>query len=135
VKRTFCPPAECYDAQANADCRFGKPLPSLSSLIENGCLAALNFPISMNAGLAKALGVMLKLDFERAVLNRVPQMEKNREAYFVRFSFFATNTSILRRSGRASPPVMKNSSVCPAAEVHSNHRDAEHQFAQVRAAG
>jgi hypothetical protein len=29
----------------------------------------------MNAGLAKALGVMMKLDFERAVLNRVPQIE------------------------------------------------------------
>jgi hypothetical protein len=26
----------------------------------------------MNPGLAKALGVMMKLDFERAVLNRVP---------------------------------------------------------------
>jgi len=36
----------------------------------------------MNAGLAKALGVMLKLDFERAVLNRVPLMEKHPESYF-----------------------------------------------------
>src|SRR5215472_536159 len=64
VKRTFCPPAECYDPKANADFKFGKPLPSLSWLIETGNLCCLNFPIAMNAGLAKALGVMLKLDFE-----------------------------------------------------------------------
>src|SRR2546430_3500281 len=72
VKRTFCPPAECYDPDANADFKFGRPLPSLAWLIENGRLCCLNFPIAMNAGLAKALGVMLKLDFQRAVLNRVP---------------------------------------------------------------
>ena len=72
VKRTFCPPAECFDPEANADNRHGKPLPSFSWLIENGKVCALNFPIGMNAGLAKALGVMMKLDFERAVLNRVP---------------------------------------------------------------
>ena len=26
VKRTFCPPAQCYDPQANADFKYGKPL-------------------------------------------------------------------------------------------------------------
>jgi len=82
VKRTFCPPAECYDSIANADYRFGKPLPSFSWLIENGKLCALNFPIAMNAGLAKALGVMMKLDFERAVLNRIPQIEAHPERHF-----------------------------------------------------
>src|SRR3989475_5179658 len=61
VKRTFCPPAECCDPQANADFKFGRPLPSLSWLVENGRVCALNFPIAMNAGPAKALVVMLKL--------------------------------------------------------------------------
>jgi hypothetical protein len=32
--------------------------------------------------LAKAIGVMMKLDFERAVLNRVPQMEAHPEQLF-----------------------------------------------------
>src|SRR6202046_1405758 len=73
VKRVFCPKKECYDPQKNATGQFGKPLPSFSWLIEHGAVCALNFPIGMNAGLAKALGVMMKLDFERAVLNRVPQ--------------------------------------------------------------
>ena len=103
VKRTFCPPAECYDAQANADGKFGKPLPSLSWLIDNGRLAALNFPVSMNAGLAKALGVMLKLDFERAVLNRVPQMEKNRDTYFRQVLFLCDEYQHFATVGESEP--------------------------------
>jgi TraM recognition site of TraD and TraG len=97
VKRTFCPPKECYDATANANFQFGKPLPSFSWLIEEGAVCALNFPIGMNAGLARALGVMLKLDFQRAVLNRVPKMEahperKFRQVFFIcdEYQHFAT---------------------------------------------
>src|ERR1700678_1164040 len=55
VKRVFCPKKECYDSQKNANNRFGKPLPSFGWLIEHGAVCALNFPIGMNAGLAKAL--------------------------------------------------------------------------------
>jgi hypothetical protein len=97
VKRTFCPPAECYDPVANADHRHGNPLPSFSWLIENGKVCALNFPIGMNAGLARALGVMMKLDFERALLNRIPQIEvhperHHRQALFLcdEYQHFAT---------------------------------------------
>jgi len=103
VKRTFCPPAECYDPQANADCKFGKPLPSLSWLIERGKLCCLNFPVAMNAGLAKALGVMLKLDFERAVLNRVPVMEKNPEAYFRQVLFLCDEYQHFATVGESEP--------------------------------
>ena len=28
VKRTFCPPKECYDPRLNADFKYGRPLPS-----------------------------------------------------------------------------------------------------------
>ncbi|MCU1242569.1 MAG: hypothetical protein JWO71_3295 [Candidatus Acidoferrum typicum] len=103
VKRTFCPPAECYDPHANADFRFGKPLPSLSWLVENGRLCCLNFPIAMNAGLAKALGVMLKLDFERAVLNRVPVMEKNPESYFRQVLFLCDEYQHFATVGESEP--------------------------------
>jgi hypothetical protein len=82
VKRVFCPPKECFDPQANADFKYGRPLPSFSWLVENGKVCALNFPISMNPGLAKAIGVMMKLDFERAVVNRVPRIEAYPERYF-----------------------------------------------------
>jgi hypothetical protein len=103
VKRTFCPPAECYDPHANADFKFGKPLPSLSWLVENGRLCCLNFPIAMNAGLAKALGVMLKLDFERAVLNRVPVMEKNPESYFRQVLFLCDEYQHFATVGESEP--------------------------------
>jgi hypothetical protein len=103
VKRTFCPPAECYDPEANADHRFGKPLPSLSWLIENGRLSALNFPVAMNAGLAKALGVMLKLDFERAVLNRIPQMEKNPGTHFRQVLFLCDEYQHFATVGESEP--------------------------------
>ena len=103
VKRTFCPPAECYDPKANADFKFGKPLPSLAWLIETGNLCCLNFPIAMNAGLAKALGVMLKLDFERAVLNRVPIMEKNPESYFRQVLFLCDEYQHFATVGESEP--------------------------------
>src|ERR1700690_2658702 len=41
VKRVFCPPKECFDPQANADFKYGRPLPSFSWLIENGKVCAL----------------------------------------------------------------------------------------------
>ncbi|MGC1903184.1 MAG: TraM recognition domain-containing protein [Candidatus Acidiferrum sp.] len=103
VKRAFCPPAECYDLQANADFKFGKPLPSLSWLIENGRVSALNFPVAMNAGLSKALGVMLKLDFERAVLNRVRQMEKNRDTYYRQVLFLCDEYQHFATVGESEP--------------------------------
>lgn len=82
VKRTFCPPPECYDPLANADGRYGTPLPSFNWLIETGKVCALNFPVAMNPGLARALGVMMKLDFQRAMLNRIPAIEAAPEKYF-----------------------------------------------------
>jgi len=103
VKRTFCPPAECYDPQANADCKFGKPLPSLAWLIEKGSLCCLNFPVAMNPGLAKALGVMLKLDFERAVVNRVPLMEKNPGQHFRQVLFLCDEYQHFATVGESEP--------------------------------
>lgn len=79
VKWTFCPPKECYDPQLNHDGRYGIPLPSFSESLEQGRVCALNFPVSMNPGLARAIGTLLKQDFQRAVLNRIPVIERNPE--------------------------------------------------------
>jgi hypothetical protein len=103
VKRTFCPPAECYDPHANADFKFGKPLPSFSWLIDGGAVCGLNFPIGMNPGLAKAIGVMMKLDFERAVLNRVPVMEKNPDNYFRQVLFLCDEYQHFATVGESEP--------------------------------
>lgn len=74
VKHTFCPPKATYDPVENGDHRHGIALPPLSELVERGKVIALNFPVAMNPGLARALGTMLKQDFQRAVLNRIPRM-------------------------------------------------------------
>lgn len=103
VKRVFCPKKECYDLQKNTNHQFGKPLPSFNWLIEHGALCALNFPIGMNAGLAKALGVMMKLDFERAVLNRVPEMEAHPERYFRQVLFLCDEYQHFATVGESDP--------------------------------
>jgi hypothetical protein len=103
VKRTFCPPAECYDPVANADARFGIPLPSFSWLIETGAVCALNFPIGMNPGLAKALGVMMKLDFQRAVLSRIPEIEAHPERYFRQVLFLCDEYQHFATVGETEP--------------------------------
>jgi hypothetical protein len=77
VKYTFCPPKETYDPAQNPQAIHGTPLPPLAELIEPGKIVALNFPIAMNPGLARALGTMLKQDFQRAVLARVHQMDQD----------------------------------------------------------
>src|SRR5207248_168131 len=96
VKHTFCPPKDTYEATSNPDGRHGVPLPPLADLIEQGKVIALNFPIAMNPGLARALGTMLKQDFQRAVLNRIHTMDQSegsrRPVFFVcdEYQAFAT---------------------------------------------
>lgn len=75
VKRTFCPPKECYDPELNRDGKYGTPLPVFADLIEQGKVCALNFPVASNPGLARAIGTLMKQDFQRAMLNRIPLME------------------------------------------------------------
>jgi hypothetical protein len=103
VKRTFCPPAECYDPEKNRNHRYGKPLPSFSWLIENGAVCALNFPISTNPGLARAVGVMMKLDFERAVLDRVPRMEAHPDQHFRQVAFICDEYQHFATAGEHEP--------------------------------
>jgi hypothetical protein len=80
LKKVFCPPKECFDPNANRDGKFGKPLPPFSELIEQGKVVALNFPMSGNPGLARLIGTLMKVDFQRAVLDRVPRMEASPDA-------------------------------------------------------
>jgi len=103
VKRTFCPPKECYDPELNADSKYGRPLPPFSELIEVGKVCALNFPVSLNPGLARAIGVMMKLDFQRAVLNRIPKIENNPEQYFRQVFFICDEYQHFATVGENDP--------------------------------
>ncbi len=82
VKRVFCPPKETYDPLANKDGRYGRPLPPFCELVEQGAVCALNFPVSANPGLARTIGTLMKQDFQRAVLNRIPEMERRADQHW-----------------------------------------------------
>jgi hypothetical protein len=72
VQAAFCPPRTAYAGMLKPG--DPKPLPPLEEVLETGHVLALNFPVAMNPGLARALGVLLKLDFQRVILQRIPQM-------------------------------------------------------------
>ncbi len=82
VKRVFCPPKATYDPVTNREGRHGTPLPPFAELIEQGKVVALNFPVSLNPGLARTIGTLMKLDFERAMLNRIPEIEKHPDRHW-----------------------------------------------------
>jgi hypothetical protein len=103
VKRVFCPERECYIPGKNDPGIHGTPLPSFSWLIEQGKVCALNFPVGQNPGLAKAIGVMMKLDFERAVLNRVPEIEANPGKYFRQVLFLCDEYQHFATVGESDP--------------------------------
>jgi hypothetical protein len=95
VYRAFCPPREAY-AKPPAPGQ-PRPLPPLEELLETGHVLGLNFPVAMNPGLARALGVLLKLDFQRAVLQRIPKIAANpntiwRDVLFVADEYHAFAT-------------------------------------------
>src|SRR5262249_23940194 len=75
VNRTFSPPRQAYTSAPTPG--QPTPLPPLEELFENGRVVALNFPMAMNPGLARALSVMLKLDGQRCVLQRIPLIRAN----------------------------------------------------------
>jgi type IV secretory system conjugative DNA transfer VirD4/TraG family protein len=75
VYRAFCPKREAYIVPPKPG--DPRPLPPLEDLLETGHVLGLNFPVPMNPALARGLGVMLKLDFQRAVLQRIPKIASN----------------------------------------------------------
>src|SRR6202521_6184729 len=77
VYRAFSPPRAVYPDAPNPG--EPRPLPPLDDLLETGHVLGLNFPVALNPALARGLGVMLKLDFQRAVLQRIPKITAHPE--------------------------------------------------------
>ena len=103
VKETFCPPKQCYDPRENHDYRYGRPLPGFTWLIEHGKVCCVNFPVSLNPGLARVLGTFLKMDFQRAVLNRIPVMAARPERYFRQTFFICDEYHMFATTGESDP--------------------------------
>ncbi len=83
LKTIFCPPKAVFDAEKNRKedgYPLGEPFPPFADLIEKGRVVALNFPVSLNPTVAKTIGTLMKLDYQRAVLLRIPRMAAAEEA-------------------------------------------------------
>jgi hypothetical protein len=103
VKYTFCPPKEAYDPALNKDGRYGTPLPPFTELIEAGRVVALNFPVVSNPGLAKTVGTLLKQDFQRAMIGRIPEMEKDPSRHFRPAMFLCDEYQAFATVGESDP--------------------------------
>ena len=77
VHRAFCPPRSAYIEEPQPG--EPRPIAPVESLLESGRVLALIFPVGLNPGLARILGVMLKLDFQRAILQPIPQITAHPE--------------------------------------------------------
>ena len=82
VKRVFCPPKQLYRGQCSANDPDGVAMLPFGEMIEQGKVCGLNFPVALNPGLAKAIGTMMKQDYQRAVLLRIPKMDAEPGQYF-----------------------------------------------------
>jgi TraM recognition site of TraD and TraG len=101
VHRAFCPPREAYiNPPKPGDPR---PLPPLEDLLETGHILGLNFPVAMNPALARGLGVMLKLDFQRAVLSRIPKIAANPARPWRDILFVADEYHVFATVGETDP--------------------------------
>ena len=88
----------------------------------------------MNAGLAKALGVMMKLDFERAVSIAFPRWKRIPSSTSGRLLFLCDEYQHFATVGESDPTGdEKFFSLVAPAQVHPDHRHPEHQLAQISA--
>ncbi len=82
VRRVFCPPKAMYEGKQSEDDLHGRALAPFDELIETGKIVGLNFPVALNPALAKVIGTMMKIDYQRAVQLRIPKMDAEPERHF-----------------------------------------------------
>lgn len=81
MRRAFCPAEDA-----------GNVLPRFTELIESGKVVGVNFPAATNPMVSRLVGIMAKLDYQRAVLSRMERGGKPRVTVFVcdEYQYFAT---------------------------------------------
>ena len=82
VRRVFCPPKELYAGKPCAADPHGRVLPAFDELVESGTVVGLNFPVALNPALAKTIGTLMKVDYQRAVQLRIPRMDREPRRHF-----------------------------------------------------
>ena len=136
VRRVFCPPKELYEGKPCPDDPEGQVLPSFDELIEQGRIVGLNFPVALNAALAKVLGTLMKMDYQRAVQLRIPQIDANPDRYFRQTVFLCDEYQHFATVGGDNPngderifslsrqglciPIVATQSICSIGEALPN---------------
>jgi len=82
VRRVFCPPKELYQGKHCTSDPEGIVMRPFEELIETGKVVGLNFPVALNPALAKTIGTMMKIDYQRAMLLRIPRMDAEPEKHY-----------------------------------------------------
>lgn len=82
VRRVFCPPRELYAGEPCSADPDGRVLPPFDDLIESGKVVGLNFPVALNPAVAKTVGTLMKVDYQRAVQLRIPRMSVEPARHF-----------------------------------------------------
>jgi len=82
VRRVFCPPKELYQGSSCISDPDGIVMPSFEEMIESGKVVGLNFPVALNPALAKTIGTMMKIDYQRAMLLRIPRMDAKPDKHY-----------------------------------------------------
>jgi hypothetical protein len=82
VRRVFCPPKELYEGKPCTTDPNGRVLPPFDDLIESGKVVGLNFPVALNPAVAKTVGTLMKVDYQRAVQLRIPKMSAEPSRHF-----------------------------------------------------
>src|SRR5262249_9345885 len=72
-------------------------------LIEQGKVVALNLPVCDNPGLARLIGTLMKVDFQRGVLGRIPKIEADPSAYFRHVLFLCDEYHAFATVGESDP--------------------------------
>jgi hypothetical protein len=101
VYRAFCPNRDAYIKPPKPG--DPRPLPPLEDVLETGHVLGLNFPVALNPALARGLGVMLKLDFQRAVLQRIPKIAANPQRSWRDLLFVADEYHAFATVGETDP--------------------------------
>jgi len=101
VYKAFCPPRTAYAKPPKPG--EPEPLGPLEELLESGKVLGLNFPVALNPALARGLGVMLKLDFQRAVLQRIPKIAANPQRAWRDLLFVADEYHAFATVGETDP--------------------------------
>jgi hypothetical protein len=82
VRRVFCPPKDLYEGKLSKTDPKAQVMPPFDDLIESSKVVGLNFPVALNPALAKTIGTLMKVDYQRAVQLRIPKMDREPHRHF-----------------------------------------------------